>query len=716
MKIGYVFLLLLLTSIVWSAGDDVRFNGYRISRDGIVKPDGTQMAPPAGKESAGRLRFAQVNGSITLEWKNRIKDRGIELIGYAPNRAYLVRLPYGGELSVGKGLEDTVFLPLLPEMKIDPAVSLPPCDDSIPLVVHLASSGDGEGIAEISTDVGATVAGIRLGKRPRIGLRVPVERVQALNEVLSNRDEVYYIERDLGVRLFNDDANSVIQSGLIGGPTKVWNQGIFGEGEIIAVLDTGIDADSCFFRDPSGTLPPANTFTGTIIEATRRKVIAVDFLYSSDNPLSPPDPDEPSDPLDWDNEGHGTSVAGCAGGSNIDYATSPGVKNGIAPLAKFVIQDGGFRIDNCSDLPALGCPVIDLNPVFQQVYDQGARIDNGSWGDRESEPIPRNTYTARCQDIDEFTWSHGDFLCVLAAGNDGDFEGAVASPGVAKNALSVAATRNGVNADQIASFSSRGPAADGRIKPDLCTPGTATTARSDGNVSTDNCDTRTASGTSFASPLTAGSAALVREYLRKGYYPSGTPTPQDSILNPSAALVKGMLINSAVDIPGASERVPAPDQGWGRIALEKSMFFPGSPHRLWLLDETAGFADVADAPFRIYFNVNSGIPFKATLVWSDYPAVVGVSPSLVNDLDLSVSLDGTNYWGNNLYEGNSTPDGDPDRLNNVEVVLIASPAPGTYKVEVIPFIIPEPTQGLALVVTGDFEVVGTASMDYWMSY
>ena len=48
--------------------------------------------------------------------------------------------------------------------------------------------------------------------------------------------------------------------------------------------------------------------------------------------------------------------------------------DGMAPGAKLVVQDGGYAVDNCGDIPALGCPIVDLTPYFDQSYQQGARF------------------------------------------------------------------------------------------------------------------------------------------------------------------------------------------------------------------------------------------------------------------------------------------------------------------------------------------------------
>jgi hypothetical protein len=73
---------------------------------------------------------------------------------------------------------------------------------------------------------------------------------------------------------------------------------------------------------------------------------------------------------------------------------------------------------------------------------------------------------------------------------------------------------------------------------------------------------------------------------------------------------------------------------------------------------------------------------------------------LVNDLDLTVVGPAGTYLGNVFSEGVSSLGGSPDRRNNVEQVLIAAPASGTYTLTVQPNAIVEGPQDFAIVVTG----------------
>ena len=99
----------------------------------------------------------------------------------------------------------------------------------------------------------------------------------------------------------------------------------------------------------------------------------------------------------------------------------------------------------------------------------------------------------------------------------------------------------------------------------------------------------------------------------------------------------------------------------------------------------------------------AGTPLKVVLVWTDPPGVPRTvndsTPELVNDLDLRVAApNGAASLGNELLHP-----GQPDRLNNVEMVSIAQPVTGTYTITVAAnHLGVGPRQGYALVMTGDF--------------
>ena len=136
-----------------------------------------------------------------------------------------------------------------------------------------------------------------------------------------------------------------------------------------------------------------------------------------------------------------------------------------------MIQDGGYQVNNCADCPGIGCPVVDLNPIFQQTYTQGARIHTNSWGDQEN-AAPQNNYTAGSQDVDEFMWNHKDFLIFFAAGNSGPGTGTRGQPLDRQERASPWAPPCAAPAPtRWPPSRSCGPTDDGRIKPEITVPG-----------------------------------------------------------------------------------------------------------------------------------------------------------------------------------------------------------------------------------------------------
>ncbi len=511
----------------------------------------------------------------------------------------------------------------------------------------------------------------------------------------------------------NEVSYRSLQSGGPGGPTPLHDRGIHGQGQIIAIIDTGLEYSSCFFAEPDGSAPPFNTGSAAGLEwenvdLSRRKVIAYNFLYSCDQYPNAVGCDTPGAAGSLDNQGHGTHAAGAAAGDRgapvmHDHADA------IAPAAKLVIQDGGFvnTGDTCAQLPGLRCP-LDLTRVFEQAYKQGARIHSNSWGDRQGanafQNPPRANYPQSARDVDAFVWSHPDSLVLFNTGNLGSGTvsppRSLSAPGSAKNTVQVGGSRSrGNDDDVISSFTLFGPTRDGRIKPDLIGPSSVVGGDRDFDSNPNTCDVTRQAGTSWSSPTIAGAAALVRQYYTDGFYPSGSRSAPNA-MTPSAALMKATLISAArpalwrregvLDVPALP--VPSPEQGWGFPVLDDALFFDGDTKDLRVVDVPLSNGLAAGASSTVRVKARAGTPLKAVLVWTDPPGTVrGVNdttPQLVNDLDLTVS-------------GVTTT---PDRLNNVEVISIDDPSGGTYDITVTAHQLGFGTkQSYALVITGDLE-------------
>jgi subtilisin-like proprotein convertase family protein len=715
--IRLLFVCSLIAMLAVPAFADKSSGGEVELRSGTIGPE-RQSASGVDDESAGARRWV-VRFKHPTGWheKGLIEAAGGRVETALPGQAYLVTVPEKRSVALAQVPGVDWATPYLPQDKIAPEIASvrgTEAEETADVIVllHLFSDASAKAVAEELAASGMIVEGARGDSGfGRVVLRMSASEVESRRDELAQRDEVFWVERRHRRTLQNDTSIWVGQSGLYAGQsTPVFDQGIFGTGQIGAVLDTGLDADMCYFRDDALGLPPTNTSGGTTVDPNQRKVLAVDFLDPAE---------DPSDPTHWDTQNHGTHVAGIFAGDDLANPIVHDPNDGMAPGAKLVIQDAGYAADSCGDLPGIGCPVTDLNPVFQQTYDQGARVHSNSWNDNENAQV-QNNYTDASQDVDEFMWANPDFLIVFACGNRAlGGTGTMGSPGTAKNGLTVCGTYKGENAEYMSDISAWGPTDDGRIKPDVVFPAASIiSAGNDFNVTSENCEPRTMTGTSMAAPGAAGNALLVREYFMDGWYPSGSPTPADAF-TPTAALTKAMLVNSAVpiswDAEGRPIGIPSDPQGWGRILLDNAMHFSGQSRGLWVEDYPGGFTSPADPAVTYMLEMeDTGEPLKVTLAWTDFPSTPAASVHLVNDLDLRVDGPSGAFKGNNFLHNVSVDFGDHDRLNNLEQVLIEDPAPGVYSIRISPHAIPSGPQTFALVVSGGrFTVTSGARPGYW---
>ena len=526
--------------------------------------------------------------------------------------------------------------------------------------------------------------------------------------------------------------------------TSLFDAGITGTGQIYGTADSGLDVDACQFRYSAdsaavtysnSTQPPKVNITNPDNKVTSYYVVTGATAYD-----------------DASGGYHGTGTTGCAVGDNYaNLATqdNPGVdrSDGMAPGAKVVFQDVGSRTGALA-----GLMFADQADLHTQAYASGVRVHNNSYG-REDNFCG---YDQDSQQIDQFSFEKPDYLIVFAAGNAGPKASTLGGEGsTAKNSLSVGACTPGWkdNGEDLVSFSSRGPTNDGRIKPDIVAPGVIETATEDNGealpdlkdvngrpVSVSRCDNGNCAvamtaGTSFSAPTAAGMAVLARQYFTDGYYPSGKRNPSDA-RTPSSALLRAVLLNSsrplrggiatfygAFSVRGTVPAIPSPEQGFGRITLDDTLYLEGDRRDLSVLADIA--SSEAEGPLstgesKSYtIPVKAGEPLRVTLAWIDPPSSTRAAINLVNDLDLDVTApDGSLYRGNvNMKDSVNLPinPGDPsDTLNPQEVVIIPEPMAGpwliTVRARAVPgvgsiFGVDTTRQGYALVASGD---IGTA--------
>jgi hypothetical protein len=689
----------------------LRFNGHEFKFD----PDAPAALAECQRRMGEESNIVALVG-LTVKPSSKLREalasRGIDLLDYVPDNGWIARIHGTPEPSLDPRLFH--FRPLDASLRIQagwPERTTGRSD--VPVYLHVVRDRPATGLLEALVGGGfERLTAVSVGDRTHLAGTIAAQRLPEFLRLASTHPDTLRIERGQRARLLNATAARTTQSGSYSGTTPFFERGIFGAGQVIAVCDTGIDVDSCFFRDPENQPPPMNRLGDLNVDETTRKVMATTFL----DPV-----DDPGNPLAWDNHGHGTSVAGTAAGSSLYEPWDPDANNGMAPGARLIIQDAGYRpLDDCAELPGLGCPVTNYYPALLQAAAQGATVHNNSWGDQEG-VFDQNIYTEACRELDLMTWSNKQFLIVCAAGNNA-FNDTVGSPSTAKNGLSVAASLSGLSEGRVASYSSRGWASDGRFKPDVTAPGhNLRTAASDGDITTGNCYTTTQSGTSFAAPVVSGLAALVRDYFAQGFYPSGNPVTSHRWPDVSAALVKAVLINAAAPMSGATAPPPSRDQGWGLVNLSQTLRLASNQPALLAVDESPGFAAAPAFPFKTYLRLTAtNQPLKVTLVWSDYPATPGADRHLVNDLDLRVRTPQVAMKGNRMSDGHSVTGGDYDRLNNVEQVEWTPDQPAIVEISVWAHQIVVGPQDFAIVATGDFTTISPEEdededglPDYW---
>ncbi len=553
--------------------------------------------------------------------------------------------------------------------------------------------------------------GQRVGDTVRLTLpSAEVSRLIATSPELLASDLVYE------ARLYTHASRS--DRFLSADTLQLENTWLRGEGEIVGVLDSG-----CSF----GASGWANAHRG----------LKTRMIRLCGQPWGEVIKDG-SDP-----SGHGTHVAGCIAGTG-DFSTNKRFR-GVAPGARLFFQGAALKATDFF-VPET------MDTVYDEVYRAGGRIHSNSWGDN---PQTDSAGYAEPPDYgliawanDRYVWEHQDFLPLFASGNEGadlDFDGIAdlrtlySRTTTAKNSLVVGAAESyqveGKTSDGVASvtysaypifdgkisdrlsddpiaaapgeqdvrglaiFSCTGPLADGRIKPDIVAPGTqivsalrtglaglkTTLTTANGASASERQYYTTLSGTSMSTPLTAGACAIIRQYCREVL----------GIERPTSPVVRALLIGGANSMyPGQFGDGPDREfysadpngrEGFGLISLQRSLT-PESGRPTVL-----SFTATAETALTYTVTVTEAAPFRATLVWNDYPAPVYATQALVNDLDLTL----TNATGEVVAYANGLTA--PDRINVVERID-ATLAPGTYTLSVTVHRMPFPGGEAALVI------------------
>jgi len=596
MRNGFLAGAVVVLTIVGTslAEDQIRLKSRRfVPSRGITAGAKTKIEAARPRGEPARV-IIQLDRKMTRPYRKSLEAQGLNLLGYIPQRAWLAAIDPSKDVDIMKIEGVRAVCEILPQDKIAPSIRkyginntslIAP--DKAKLVVMFFEDVSFSEVEPVVSGYGGRI----LGRTNLLhGLTVQLEIADIWD--LAAEDCVRWIDQHYEIVPLNDGTRQAV------GANAVQDIGLSGEGVIIGMWDSGYaDADH---NDLSGrvTIPDANS---------------------------------------WDDD-HATHVAGTMIG---DGSIDPKYK-GMAPDAEVVSYfNGKIHYDPCQVEQ-------DYN---EAINEYNIDLSNNSWGRLAVRKPPPSggrdldsTYDWDAELYDQIV--KGAFekkiSIVFATGNDGDGQPSpwtsLMPNAVAKNVIAVGASNSSDNS--IAPFSSRGPTADGRVKPDLVAPGTdgsmvddCYSKSCDPNDPNDSCCPADPSeyiwscwpdpedsyagmtGTSCAAPVVSGCIALMIEKWRDDC--------SDADYLPLPSTIKAVLIETAFDLTSTEDPccTAGPDysSGWGRVDVNSAIELidaDGNDGNI-IIEDSILDTDDSDV-FKV--NVPSGqSELKITLVWDDYP-------------------------------------------------------------------------------------------------
>ncbi|HWN95176.1 MAG TPA: S8 family serine peptidase, partial [Methylomirabilota bacterium] len=529
--------LLLFTVAGFAAGPSViRLRNEQIPTSDKKQIDNTKKAltPHTG------LFLIQFDGPAQPAWTEALKQQNVALVRYVPDHAYIARA-HGVNLDA---LEQLPFVKwtgaFRADHKVHGGLQNQKAGGDLEVSVLFATDSSPQQLAAargllktVSSESSSRFGRVWRGLIPRGQLNA-----------LAASDAVLWIERAPQIKMFDETASKIVGGDSGGHATYVQSLGYDGRGVVLSVADSGLHLGEAEQMHPDlfGRVDSFLFYGSTLSDAS-------------------------------DEHSHGTHVAGIIAGNGAtgevdDYGALWGL--GVAPGAHLVVQrlfdgDGAYTPDG----------LFTFEQLTRDATTAGADIGSNSWGDdtQGRYDISAAEFDALVRDANDFLPGDQPYILEFSAGNAGPGAQTVGSPAVAKNVIGTGASENNRfdyfiydnGQEAMADFSSRGPAEDGRIKPDLTAPGTwISSLRSP--IGNDEFAWGDISfhylfqgGTSQAGPQVSGAAAVFVQWYREGHT-NATPSP---------ALVKATLINAAVDMDDEVGTGPVPnnDEGWGRVDL-----------------------------------------------------------------------------------------------------------------------------------------------------
>lgn len=605
-----LLIVIVIPSLSWSQDHNTKYEILLIP--GKFTPAVIEKsALPALKPDAAELvdgkyfRIIQFFDIPTLSEKKELERKGIELIQYLPNYAFFARLDQAGNLSAIVTDNIRAIIPVSPSLKVDPSLKNGKVPDHAQKVA---------GKADL---IVTCFEGVSIGTITR-SLQGGTEGIE-----IQETDELSNIIR---VRVSKELIGSLAQYPFIQYIEPV---------EKLDVENTSgrsLHRSNTINTNIAGGLRFDGTGVGVSIGDGPYFFPHVDFTGRHSGTLG--------------NDDHATHVAGIVGGAgNINP-----LHMGQAPGAH--LSSANYW-DDISTLSAITNLYNGANKI---------RVTNHSLGESLNAGY---TSTARLSDLE--VASLPSLHNVHSSGNSGS--GFFTITGGYKAGKNAIATGNLDLSDNIATSSSRGPSADGRIKPDICAKGTSVQSTIPNNSYS------AMTGTSMASPGASGCfAQLIHAYR-----------DMNSGADPKLALLKGVVLNTAQDLGNTG---PDYTYGWGRINVWKA--YKLLQEQRYMVSQVSQGSSQTHS-ITVPANVRE---LKVMVYWADPAAAAGVTKALINDLDITLTGNSQTYspWQLNSAAPSTAAIKGVDRDNNMEQVSVISPAAGSYSLVVNGFMVPQGPQ------------------------
>jgi serine protease AprX len=362
-------------------------------------------------------------------------------------------------------------------------------------------------------------------------------------------------------------------------------------------------------------------------------------------------------------DSHGTATYGI----NFGRGTTNPAGKGILPEAQGIIASynnisGGSRYTHTAELKQA--------PYF-------AVYQSNSWGSALT-----TAYTTISAEMDDILFIN-DFTLLNSQSNAGSQQSRPQA--WAKNVVSIGGVRHFGTAsftdDRWQNGASVGPAADGRLKPELAHfyDGIFTTTSS-----SDTAYTTGFGGTSAATPITAGHFGIFFQMWHNGVF-GNTPTGATVFESrPRMTTAKAVMINTAIQWEMTGTDLTRARQGFGRVDVTNLYNLRS---KMLIVNETDVLTNLQTKTYNVTVPAGSTDPLKVTMTYADPMGSPSAARARINDLTLKVTApNGDVYWGNNgLGVGGgmwSTSGGTANVVDTVENVFIQTPAAGVWTIEV----------------------------------